>query len=448
MRTFALWSVLGLAGACLLSPANSAGAEVQPRVIEDPDWVQAGDPAKFGNLFPTKAMAAGLATGRVVLECIADGEGHMTGCQVRSEEPSAMGFADAALKLASTMAIAPKDQDGQPVKGARVRFAVRINKADASAGAPAEAAARIVQDPIWIATPGPYAFSRALPKPTTLLHVSFRTILRCAIGTDGRMADCAVLSETPPGLGFAQAALKVAPLYRVGPTSKSGEPTAGAVTDITFGWILVTSIEEPKTFVTRPTWAAAPSRADLELARTRAAGNPLAGQLVFNCDVARDGHLTDCESLAANPATAMRAAAALLPKFQLDMSGRKGANARRLYVEPAIQWSDTAGAEPFVLASPQWARGPNDDAIRAAFPAKAAGVADHGHVGLTCIANGAGAMTGCKVIAESPAGLGFGDSALELSRQMAVNVWTEDGRPVEGAQVSYTIAFDRGKAAQ
>jgi TonB family protein len=439
------------AGAGILVLASSALAQTG-RIIDHPDWVDAGDPGKFGNLFPAKAKAADLATGRVVLDCIADAGGGMTNCRVVSEDPAGMDFGAAALKLATTMAIAPKGQDGQAVAGAHVDFAVRINDPGAAQKVSSDKPVRMIKDPVWLRQPEPYAFMNALPKQVRRLMPSVRLIVNCTVGSDGRLEDCSILEETPPGLGFGQAALKTLQAYRMAPTTRSGEPTAGGVMSFNFSQLRILATtdqyggvlnQDLKTFVTRPVWASAPTRADVEAARSQANDPPLSERLVFNCDVARDGSLKACESFDANPSTALRAAAPLLAKFRLDMSGRKNASAHDLYVEPTILWSRAASSGPLVLASPQWKRGPDDDAIRAAFPPKAVGVSSHGQVGLVCAADAAGVMTGCRVIAETPAGLGFGEAALELSHQMAVNLWTEDGRPVEGAQVSFAITFDR-----
>ena len=93
--------------ACALAAWASSASADPPRMIDKPTWVDAGSPA--ADLFPAQAKAAGLATGRVMLECTATGEGHLVDCQVAGEDPPGMGFGPAALRLAPTMAIAPTD---------------------------------------------------------------------------------------------------------------------------------------------------------------------------------------------------------------------------------------------------------------------------------------------------------------------------------------------------
>ena len=96
------------------------------RMIDQPDWISVAEPS--GDLFPEKAARAGLKTGRAVLNCAADAEGRMTGCQVASEDPAGMDFGPAAVKTTASVRINRWGANGQPADGAHVVFAVRVNK--------------------------------------------------------------------------------------------------------------------------------------------------------------------------------------------------------------------------------------------------------------------------------------------------------------------------------
>lgn len=57
-------------------------------------------------------------------------------------------------------------------------------------------------------------------------HLSGWATMNCAVDGDGRLKDCRIKSEDPAGQGFAAAALKLAPKYRVAP-AHPGETIAG-----------------------------------------------------------------------------------------------------------------------------------------------------------------------------------------------------------------------------
>ena len=98
----------------------------ETRLIDHPEWISAGE--SNGDLFPDKAARAGLATGRAVLNCVADTAGRMAACQVTSEDPVGMDFGAAAVKTTAAVRINRWQANGEPADGAHVAFAVRLNK--------------------------------------------------------------------------------------------------------------------------------------------------------------------------------------------------------------------------------------------------------------------------------------------------------------------------------
>ena len=59
-----------------------------------------------------------------------------------------------------------------------------------------------------------------------------------------------------------------------------------------------------------------------------------------------------------------------------------------------------------------------------------------------CVVQPDGKLGGCKAVREDPAGLGFGDSALQVAAIMQLNPWSDDGRPVDGASIRLPVKFD------
>ena len=88
---------------------------------------------------------------------------------------------------------------------------------------------RIVANPDWVSLPNGYDFSRLYPKKAADRGIEGRAVMRCRVETSGALADCRIARETPPGLGFGQAVLRMAPQFRMKPMSVDGRPVAGGL---------------------------------------------------------------------------------------------------------------------------------------------------------------------------------------------------------------------------
>ena len=436
--------IVMLGGWAALTLADAAAAQAD-RAIDHPDWVETGDPSKLGELFPAKAKAAGVATGRVLLDCIADRDGRMTGCKAISEDPDAMGFGDAGLRLAATMAIAPKGQDGRSVEGVHVRFAVRINEPN-EAAAPAQAESQPIADPLWRTRPNDVEIHSAVPPKAIAKGVNGRVELRCIVQADGSFKNCAVILEDPPEFGFAQAALNLVSKYTVQPVARDGRPTAGR--PLQWGVLFISGTVPAAFTVMSPVWAAAPSPGDLEAARMATRSSDIPDRLVFRCKIGPDGGLRDCRSVGpGDAAAALAAARVLLAEFRVQEQQLRERYVEGAAVELTIQWRP-AHAPPAPISEPTWERSAGITAYRAAFPAKATALGlTKGQVALDCLVNGQGALTDCHVTAETPVGAGFGDAALSLASDMKIAPWANDGLPSEGRRVSFAVPFQKSFAA-
>ena len=104
-----------------------APGAAETRIVSRPYWVAGFDPRQALKVFPKEAADKGVSTGLGVAQCRVARDGSLTGCAPSKADPEGLGFAEAAVLLASTMRMNPWLRDGEPADGAVVRVAVRLN---------------------------------------------------------------------------------------------------------------------------------------------------------------------------------------------------------------------------------------------------------------------------------------------------------------------------------
>jgi protein TonB len=57
--------------------------------------------------------------------------------------------------------------------------------------------------------------------------------VRCRIRLDTSLDQCRIVSETPPGQGFGEAALRLMPLFHFLPATENGVPVEGEGVTVT-----------------------------------------------------------------------------------------------------------------------------------------------------------------------------------------------------------------------
>jgi protein TonB len=92
------------------------------------------------------------------------------------------------------------------------------------AGSPAiaQAVAADGEGPHWLKQPSPADIVSVYPRTAARLGHYGRVRLSCAVQPDGSLARCDIVSEDPADEGFADAALKLAKLYKL--ASPDGSP--------------------------------------------------------------------------------------------------------------------------------------------------------------------------------------------------------------------------------
>jgi periplasmic protein TonB len=69
--------------------------------------------------------------------------------------------------------------------------------------------------PDWLRAPSAEDVRRYHPDLAARQGIGGRAVLDCVLGPRGEMASCAVVSESPAGMGFGQSALKISKFYKV-----------------------------------------------------------------------------------------------------------------------------------------------------------------------------------------------------------------------------------------
>ena len=110
-------------------------------------------------------------------------------------------------------------------------------------------------------------------------------------------------------------------------------------------------------------------------------------------------------------------------------------------VAAAAQDEPIAKPDGHAINRPTWIQIPDPDLLQRYFPYRAQRAGLDGKVVLSCSATQGGALSGCIVKSEEPAGCGFGEAGLRLADLMKMSPVAGDGRPVAGGTVVFSFRF-------
>ena len=193
-------------------------------LMNHPTWAKAPSFDDLARAYPSRG--AGLE-GYVVVHCQVERIGVMRKCIAAKELPFGHGFGKAAVGLAYDFTVSPEVMryapHGDPIEvDIPIRFPAREAAAD-----------RTVTAPTWISFVDPKALPKLFPPEAAAKGVTTgRGVAKCLVGADGTMTGCAPESADPDGLGFSEAAVKVASRMKMNLWSADAEPVEGGVVHV------------------------------------------------------------------------------------------------------------------------------------------------------------------------------------------------------------------------
>lgn len=83
--------------------------------------------------------------------------------------------------------------------------------------------------PDWARRPSGEDMARHYPDRAQRLGLKGSATILCTADIDGRLRNCTVASETPPGMGFGEATLALSREFRMRPATRGGQPVAASI---------------------------------------------------------------------------------------------------------------------------------------------------------------------------------------------------------------------------
>jgi TonB family protein len=423
------------AAALWTSYAEAQAPEQHRAVITNPDWVRLPSAYDLSRYYPTGVTT----TGRAVITCSVLASGILADCSVISESPPNSGFGEAALKMTTLFQMKPAQRDGRPVGGATVT--IPINFSGQGRSIEPRLASPVSQDELDAVWPDA---GRGMPG---------QVFLDCTTSSQGVLSHCSVQSEQPTGHGFGGAALALAPKIALAPGAGARRIVPGRViVPVTFTLPKpkqngVARFGEALAALRNAPWSEAPSAADVAAAWPKSAPSGLAaGSAKLSCRLTSSGRLDPCDVTGEDPPGIGfgAAAMALRLRFSTSVSGIAAESLARTRLNLSFAFTNPArgSSAPQWITEPNWLAFIDADTMTSLYPQAASQAkVDTGRGIVKCVIDRTGALTACQVDGEDPPGLGFGPAAVAAAGAFKVNLWTDDGRPVDGAKIRMPIRF-------
>ncbi len=381
--------------------------------------------------YPPEARAKGVE-GDAVVDCQTRGV-QLWSCTLVSESPAGAGFGPATLamiKRYETSAPANPDPDMVRPRSIRVPFNLPERK-------PIHVAGVDYLVPARTEAPSLDALYDAWPRAARFSGVEGWATLWCTVTVEGRTTACTLGQESQAGLGFGEAALKLAPLYRFTPGRKADAPAAMSIPFIVSFVCDARCRPFEGEGSTSGDWIAVPTPAQVQAAYPAAAkAGGLTGAARLACTSTRSGDLQDCRVLAQAPADEGfgAAALALTDRFKTKASPYARRISFSVAFDQGIGVVDWAwDANPLAAQTSAAPRGKRADKPEGPPPVA-------GRSRLRCQVAQGGTLDACVVLENTPPDPEVARQVLASLERVRVRAWTEEGHSTIGSPVELTLA--------
>lgn len=416
-----------LVSSCLAVPVAVAGeTSVSWKAKPDADLLQ--------SVYPPEALARSVE-GTVKLDCQVTSAGETRNCSVLSETPPDNGFGAAALSLARTFEFHPATRDGAAVEAQHVRIPVTFKPPP------------LLTQVRWRRQPSQMDVVLAYPVKAVNGGVTGTAVINCFVTSVGTLTACKVVSETPAGMGFGDAAIDLSSSYVLAPTTDKGESVAGGVIAVPVHFNIEGappvgfSRSAPDSRLLKSlVWVGTPSPDALRTAYSRLGGGASDGLAIFRCHVSASGALEACRTLSSTGGRGVEGAArGLLGDFQASPSPKVDT-----FVDVAIHLWPCLSAAPATRPLSRVEFDVLDERFKAKthLPRRAveAGLRS-GWATVDCMINAQGAPEACRASAEERPDLGLGVQAVAALSDMRIGTWNRQGETTVGRPFKMTVVL-------
>ena len=433
----------------ILAAGISTAAAAQNGEADAPDGAGPGWRAQFvAGPKPNEIKAAypkaaydQKISGDATLACVAGADGRLNDCVIFEEDPAGHGFGAAALLLVSKERIKTRDASGASVAGRPVKTTFNFL-------APGDA------NPEWVRKPSSGALAGVFPSAAVKAAKDGRATIGCRVTIEGFLEACQVQSEDPPGLGFGQAALQLAPQFRMSPKIRGGKAVPGGKVSVPIIWAGLASggfRSTGQSLVLDPPWTVAPTATQVVAAWPVQAGDTPFGQAALRCGLDKAGVPRACDVISENPKGKGfgKAALTLSRSFQVAFDADKAKDLDDYKIDIPFRFRNPATPDGRKLTKPRWIRTLTLQGMADVYPAAALKADVKVGLGVVaCRLTATGELTDCQAAREEPANLDFAAAAIQAAGLMRMNPWTTEGDPVDGLRITLPIRFEwQGDAA-